>query len=233
MYRSVASLVAIAAAVNAATIDIAVGQTGLVMSPNSVRANVGDVLQFHFYPGGHSVVQGDFANPCLPSSSNAFFSGYINGDANGTSVFLVNVANTDPIWFYCSLGEHCPAGMVGVVNAPSNQTINDFRTAAQNAGTVRAPASVQGGTVTTVGAANGTSSGAGGAATSSASAQATGAVSSSVIASITSTPASTTGSGSSATAASASATPNTASRVGDFAALLCLTVVGGLFIALG
>ena len=34
----------------AAVVSIDVGEDGLVMNPNSVKANVGDVVQFSFYP---------------------------------------------------------------------------------------------------------------------------------------------------------------------------------------
>ncbi|KAH8816034.1 Cupredoxin [Xylogone sp. PMI_703] len=222
MYRSVASLVAVAAAVNAATIDINVGQTGLSFSPNSVTAQVGDVLQFHFFPGGHSVVQGDFANPCQPSSSSAFFSGNLPGDSSGNNVFLVTVTSTDPIWYYCSAPGHCPAGMVGVVNPPANQTIGAFRSAAQNADSVSAPSSVQGGTVTTAGAAPSTAA----PGTSTVPAQ-TSTVTAVTTVGSNSTVASQTPSNT-GTAPPATSSPGAASRLGDFSVLLGLAVIGSL-----
>lgn len=41
-------------------------------------------LNFHFYngSGGHSVVSGPFSSPCEPGT-DAFFSGYIEGDLTG------------------------------------------------------------------------------------------------------------------------------------------------------
>lgn len=54
-----------AAAVN---IRIDVGKNGLVFSPNSTNAAIGDVLEFHFYARNHSVVQGRFDQPVRVSS---------------------------------------------------------------------------------------------------------------------------------------------------------------------
>jgi hypothetical protein len=60
---------------------------GLQMVPNTTTAVVGDMLEFHFYPypGGHSVVQGDFTTPCnVGSVSNGFFSGFMtSANADG------------------------------------------------------------------------------------------------------------------------------------------------------
>jgi plastocyanin len=60
----------------AATIKIDAGQGGIVFSPNETKAAVGDVLEFHFVAGNHSVVQGDFDNACHPATTGGFFSGY-------------------------------------------------------------------------------------------------------------------------------------------------------------
>ncbi|RFU33056.1 hypothetical protein B7463_g3296, partial [Scytalidium lignicola] len=149
MYFSVAPLLAIAAVANAAIIDISVGATGLVYTPDSVTANVGDVLRFRFF-STHNVAQGDFSNPCQPAASNPFYSGFITGNSTGENIYLLEVTTTDPIWYYCSVGKHCPAGMVGVINPPADLTVDDYKDAAKNA-TVVSPATVQGGTVTTIG----------------------------------------------------------------------------------
>jgi plastocyanin len=73
----------------AATIKIKSGQGGLVFSPNETQAAVGDVLEFHFVAGNHSVVQGDFNNACHPATTGGFFSGYLpalNGENVGFSL---------------------------------------------------------------------------------------------------------------------------------------------------
>ena len=56
----------------AKTISIGVGEGGLVFKPESVAADVGDLLQFHFYPKNHSVVQGSFSSPCQPLAGGVY-----------------------------------------------------------------------------------------------------------------------------------------------------------------
>jgi protein AFG1 len=157
---------------NAATVKITVGQGGLNFSPNEVKAAVGDVLEFHYVGGNHSVVQGDFDNPCNPATTGGFFSGYLpatNGENVGfppqshtdapldyrrrtntpqPNVFRVTVNNTDPIAYYCSQKQpalHCPNGMVGVVNPTNASSFANYAAAAKNAQTVAAPPTVFGG----------------------------------------------------------------------------------------
>jgi len=52
-----------------------------VYKPNSVTANIGDVVEFHFAPTGflpsnHTVAQGTFEKPCQPMP-NGFYSGNV------------------------------------------------------------------------------------------------------------------------------------------------------------
>ena len=56
----------------AKSITIGVGEGGLVFQPESVTANVGDLLQFHFYPKNHSVAQGSFSSPCQPLAGGVY-----------------------------------------------------------------------------------------------------------------------------------------------------------------
>lgn len=46
--------------------------------PNSISANVGDVILFEFYPTNHSVVMADYLAPCVPASEGVFYSGMFN-----------------------------------------------------------------------------------------------------------------------------------------------------------
>ena len=72
-------LFGLAASIAGATIiRVDAGNNGaLAFSPDSLTAKVGDVLQFHFHPINHSVVASDFDNPCSPSKSGGFFSGFM------------------------------------------------------------------------------------------------------------------------------------------------------------
>ncbi|KAJ5143318.1 Cupredoxin [Penicillium bovifimosum] len=44
-------------------------------SPAEVKANVGDIILFEFYPTNHSVVKADYLAPCVPASDGLFASG--------------------------------------------------------------------------------------------------------------------------------------------------------------
>lgn len=46
--------------------------------PNSVTAEQGDLLEFHFEASNHSVVAGDYQYPCSPLQlGTGFFSGFV------------------------------------------------------------------------------------------------------------------------------------------------------------
>jgi len=124
---------------------VAVAQNGLTFSPNSLTVMPGDMVVFQFFSAGHSVTEGEFNNPCQPSNSSALNSGFSTGGSGPNSFFTVEVNSTDPIWFYCAQVGHCQAGMVGVINPPSGQTVADFQAAAKNAGSSSMPPTVQGG----------------------------------------------------------------------------------------
>ena len=94
----------------------------LVFEPNNIQAAPGSMVQFQFYPMNHSVVQAAFAAPCQPINNvmptvQGFFSGFMPVTGTETAVFTLPINDTKPIWFYCSQGKHCQAGMVGAINA--------------------------------------------------------------------------------------------------------------------
>ncbi|KAF1811735.1 Cupredoxin [Eremomyces bilateralis CBS 781.70] len=97
----------------------------LTFSPNEIKANPGDLVQFQFWPKNHSVAQSNFANPCIPlqqsvqNTTSAFYSGFMPTTEQGKLVYTIPVTDTKPIWFYCSQGKHCQGGMVGAVNPPA------------------------------------------------------------------------------------------------------------------
>ena len=49
---------------------------------------------------------------------NGFFSGFmpVKPDAAMMPSYTIMVNDTKPIWYYCSQGDHCQDGMVGVIN---------------------------------------------------------------------------------------------------------------------
>ena len=97
----------------------------LSFTPNDIKANSGDMVQFHFYPKNHSVVQSTFDQPCQPLEMNmpgakGFFSGFMPVKPTDKMMPSYTVMVKDaskPMWFYCAQGKHCQAGMVGVINA--------------------------------------------------------------------------------------------------------------------
>ncbi|KAF2103841.1 hypothetical protein NA57DRAFT_50707 [Rhizodiscina lignyota] len=98
----------------------------LTFSPNSLTAGVGDMIQYQFYKGNHSVVMASFDQPCVPiqesdpsNAANAFFSGFMpveNTSDFGRLTYTIMVKDTNPMWYYCAQGKHCEGGMVGVIN---------------------------------------------------------------------------------------------------------------------
>jgi len=118
----------------------------LVFSPNSINAQAGDAVQFIFYGRNHSVAASSFDAPCvalpkpLSGGSNSFFTGFMPTSPQGNPVYTINVASTDPVWFFCSQGDHCQAGMVGVINPPASgpQNISAYAKAAKAVGGVSA-----------------------------------------------------------------------------------------------
>lgn len=76
------AILAVIAAVtaSAAVIRVEVGQNGIRYTPDTIKANKGDIVDFHF-DGMHTVVAGDFNKPCTPVTSGGFYSGTVpNGD---------------------------------------------------------------------------------------------------------------------------------------------------------
>ncbi|UKZ76768.1 hypothetical protein TrVFT333_004478 [Trichoderma virens FT-333] len=160
---STAAAIVLASQASATTIRIDVGQNGaLAFTPDSVKAAVGDILDFHFHAVNHSVVMGDFSTPCAPAKTGGFFSGFmpVSGSGEADDSFQVTVNSTDPIFFYCSQNtfEHCKSGMSGVVNGPSSgNTLAAYQSAAKNVKNASNPPSVFGGKLVTASSATTTS----------------------------------------------------------------------------
>lgn len=128
------------------TIQVGGPNGSLAFYPSNIQANAGDMVQFQFHPKNHSVVQSTFDNPCVPiqnimaNKTDAFYSGFMPTAAttNSTSQLLtytIRVPDDKPIWFYCSQGKHCQAGMVGAINAPASgeKTVQAFTALAAQA----------------------------------------------------------------------------------------------------
>jgi plastocyanin len=130
---AVAALSAIAPAlVSAVDIPVIVGanadgSAGLVFSPQVITAQVGDIVNFQFRGGNHTVTQSSFANPCAwqfntATQKNGFNSDFVpfvpaSGQVGVYSLEITQV--TTPIWFFCGRKPHCKGGMFGAINPPT------------------------------------------------------------------------------------------------------------------
>jgi len=112
----------------------------LAYSPNNIKANVGDMVQFQFAPNNHTVTQSTFAQPCQPIALNqagttGFYSGFMPVSATSTTTptYTIMINNTTPIWIYCSQAKHCQNGMTMVINenAATNKTLAAFQALAK------------------------------------------------------------------------------------------------------
>ncbi len=103
----------------AITHTVVAGRGGLKFDPDNVVAEIGDVVEFHFTPRNHSVVESSFGEPCQPKDHASFFSGFFPvAEGQSDEVFQIVVKDETPIWFYCAQnnGAHCQSGMTGVIN---------------------------------------------------------------------------------------------------------------------
>ncbi|KAJ4246586.1 hypothetical protein NW762_013528 [Fusarium torreyae] len=112
-------------------IPVVVGGPQDTFVPNLVRAAAGDVIQFQFSSGNHTVTQSAEDSPCQPlqaTQSGAIHSGHIPFEAGQTTVgtFNVPLTNTEPIYLYCATGPHCQTGQVMAINPPSEDNLVQF-----------------------------------------------------------------------------------------------------------
>lgn len=122
------------------THTVVAGRGGLRFDPDNIVAEPGSIIEFHFLPANHSVVEAAFDAPCVPQNAASFDSGFFpvpprpDGAAvQSGEVFQFTVRDDGkPVWFFCAQGSHCKAGMVGVVNqvVDSGKTLREFREAA-------------------------------------------------------------------------------------------------------
>ncbi|KAF2197719.1 hypothetical protein GQ43DRAFT_340036, partial [Delitschia confertaspora ATCC 74209] len=174
---------AAAGMVNTHVIQVGGSNGSLIFSPSNVQAEIGDLIQFQFNAKNHSVVQSTFDQPCrpiqdvMPNKTDAFYSGFMPTnktitDTRNVLTYTIRVMNKNPIWYYCSQGKHCQAGMVGAINAATtgNKTVAAFAAIAKVQTENLSPGQAPGSAAAGGGAA---SSGAGGAAATGADSAAT------------------------------------------------------------
>jgi len=125
----------------AATHTVSVGDGGFLFSPNTTYANVGDVIQFDFYPTNHSVVRAEYQFPCIPYDDTGlgkigFFSGFqpvIAIIPGKMPTWSVTINDTNPVFYYCSAPDSCIGhGMIGVINPNSSVSLQTQYDLARN-----------------------------------------------------------------------------------------------------
>jgi plastocyanin len=146
MKFSAASAVAVTAAfipslVSAANITVTVGASkngtaGLLFDPQQITAKQGDIVNFEFRGGNHTVTQSSLTNPCAwqhntVTNKDGFNSGFVpyTNTSGQVGVYSLEIKNTStPIWFFCGRPPHCKKGMYGAINAPTtgNKTFQQF-----------------------------------------------------------------------------------------------------------
>lgn len=114
-----------AAAAAAATHTVIVGGTaGLVFTPSSVAAAVGDMVIFTFMSQMHTATQSSFGEPCTPLEGG--MDSGTQPNPNNTVVpapqIAMQVMTTEPLWFYCKTGNHCGTGMTFSVNPTAEKS---------------------------------------------------------------------------------------------------------------
>ncbi|KAL8286096.1 hypothetical protein RB600_010199 [Gaeumannomyces tritici] len=118
-------------------IPIVVGGAQALFVPSMMLAAVGDVIQFQFAEGNHTVTQSPETAACQPlqkTVATAVHSGHIPYKSGQTTVgtFNVPITDTKPMFLYCATGPHCQLGQVMIIN-PSNtaQVVNYAKLSAQ------------------------------------------------------------------------------------------------------
>ncbi|OTA97023.1 hypothetical protein M434DRAFT_50191, partial [Hypoxylon sp. CO27-5] len=136
-------------------IPVVVGGAQDTFVPNTVTAAVGDIIQFQFSNGNHTVTQSAQDTPCQPlqaTVATAIHSGHIPFEDGQTTVgtFNMPVTSTDTMFLYCATGPHCQEGQVMIVNPTDDQQIVNYAKAAAATNASVDGNTVAGGTVASI-----------------------------------------------------------------------------------
>jgi len=113
------------------THTINVGASGHKFTPSELEADVGDIIEWRFYPTDHWVIRGDYDHPCIPYeyidlNRKGFSSGTqkVQAITDDAPRFRVRVNDTKPFTFYCGAPGSCVKyHMMGIVNPSKNETL--------------------------------------------------------------------------------------------------------------
>jgi len=124
--NSVAAASTVAAA---ATHTVVVGGSTKVYTPDTLEANIGDMVIFEFQAENHTATQSAFTSPCvaLAGGKDTGFMPNINGTVNPPPQAAFAVQVSTPVWFYCRQKGHCGEGMTFSINPTADKTQADFQ----------------------------------------------------------------------------------------------------------
>ncbi|KAH6703439.1 hypothetical protein VD0002_g7338 [Verticillium dahliae] len=113
------------------TITIAVGASGHRFTEDEVTAEIGDTIEWIFYPANHSVIRAEYGYPCTPYEyidigRQGFYSGPkpVAAITNDPPRYQVKINDTEPIFYYCGAPGSCyQKHMIGVINPNSTFTL--------------------------------------------------------------------------------------------------------------
>ncbi|KAH8596493.1 Cupredoxin [Bisporella sp. PMI_857] len=118
------------AAAAAATHTVTVGGPGgLIYSPESISAAVGDMVVFTFLSNNHTATQSAFDTPCkkLADGVDSGFMANVNNTIVPAPQMAMQVTVATPIWFYCRQTKHCGQGMTFSINPTAEKTQAQFK----------------------------------------------------------------------------------------------------------
>ncbi|OAA66467.1 Cupredoxin [Niveomyces insectorum RCEF 264] len=101
-----------------------VTQTVTAGQPETIAANVGDMVIFTFLSQNHTVTQSAFTTPCelLAGGMDSGFQPNANNSVNPPPQVALQVMVDTPLWFYCRQAGHCGKGMTFSINPTANKT---------------------------------------------------------------------------------------------------------------
>lgn len=137
------------------------GTAGLVYTPNTINAAVGDVVVFTFLSQNHTVTQSAFTTPCesLVGGIDSGFMANANNSVTPAPQMAMQVTVSTPIWMYCAQKGHCGKGMTFSINPTTTKTQAMFESMAIAQNGTGTASGITGGSTTTAAAAAAASTG--------------------------------------------------------------------------
>jgi len=110
-------LLAISTPTLSALLPVVVGGPQDTFVPNVLSAAVGDVIQFQFSNGNHTVTQSSADAACSPLTGgvNSGHIPFVDGQTD-VGVFNLPITSAETMFLYCATGPHCQEGQVMVLN---------------------------------------------------------------------------------------------------------------------